>query len=63
MGPVVQEEGADHPQDQGGCADVFNLFNRVNLNNPSVNFNDANYGRIASAGPLRQVQIGLRLEF
>ncbi len=44
-------------------ADVFNLFNRVNLNNPSVNFNDANYGRIASAGPPRQVQIGIRFEF
>lgn len=44
-------------------ADVFNLFNRVNLNNPSVNFNDTNYGRIASAGPPRQVQIGLRFEF
>lgn len=47
----------------GVQADVFNLFNRVNLNNPSVNFNDANYGRIASAGPPRQVQIGLRFEF
>lgn len=47
----------------GVQADVFNLFNRVNLNNPSVNFNDTNYGRIASAGPPRQVQIGLRLEF
>ena len=47
----------------GVQADVFNLFNRVNLNNPSVNFNDTNYGRIASAGPPRQVQIGLRFEF
>jgi hypothetical protein len=44
-------------------ADVFNLFNRVNLNNPTVNFNDGNYGRISSAGPPRQVQIGLRFEF
>ena len=47
----------------GVQADVFNLFNRVNLNNPSVNTTDVNYGRIASAGPPRQVQIGLRLEF
>ena len=47
----------------GVQADVFNLFNRVNLNNPTVNFNDVNYGRISSAGPPRQVQIGVRVEF
>ncbi len=47
----------------GVQADVFNLFDNVNLNNPSVNFNDVNYGRIASAGPARQIQIGLRFEF
>lgn len=44
-------------------ADVFNLFNRVNLNNPEMNINSNNYGRIASAGPPRQVQIGIRFEF
>ena len=47
----------------GVQADVFNVFNRLNLNNPTVNFNDVNYGRISSAGPPRQVQIGVRLEF
>ena len=47
----------------GVQADVFNLFNRVNLNNPSTNINDVNYGRIASAGPPRQVQLGIRFEF
>jgi hypothetical protein len=47
----------------GVQADVFNLFNRVNLNNPEMNLNSGNYGRIASAGPPRQVQIGLRFEF
>lgn len=47
----------------GVQADVFNLFNRLNLNNPSVNLNDVNVGRIGSAGPPRQIQIGLRVEF
>lgn len=47
----------------GVQADVFNLFNRVNLNNPTVNFSANDYGRIGSAGPPRQVQIGLRFEF
>lgn len=44
-------------------ADLFNLFNRVNLNNPNTNTTDANYARINGAGPARQMQIGLRLEF
>ena len=44
-------------------ADLFNLFNRVNLNNPNTNTTDANYGRINGAGPARQTQIGVRLEF
>jgi hypothetical protein len=44
-------------------ADVFNLFNTVSLNNPSVNLNDVNYGRIAAAGPARQVQLGVKFEF
>jgi hypothetical protein len=47
----------------GVQADVFNLFNRLNLNNPVVNISDGSYGRIGSSGPPRQVQIGLRLEF
>jgi hypothetical protein len=48
----------------GVQADVFNLFNRVNLGNPNVVTTDANYGRInATAGPARQMQIGVRLEF
>jgi hypothetical protein len=47
----------------GVQADVFNLFNRVNLNNPNTNTTDANYGRINGAGPARQMQLGARLEF
>ena len=47
----------------GVQADVFNLFDRVNLNNPNTNTTDANYTRINGAGPARQMQIGARLEF
>jgi hypothetical protein len=48
----------------GVQADVFNLFDRVNLGNPNVTTTDTNYGRInATAGPARQMQIGARLEF
>lgn len=44
-------------------ADLFNLFNRVNLSNPNTNTTDANYTRINGAGPARQMQVGARLEF
>jgi hypothetical protein len=47
----------------GVQADVFNLFNRLNLNNPELNINNNAYGRIASSGPPRQVQLGFRFEF
>jgi hypothetical protein len=51
------------PRQLGVQADVFNLFNRVNFNNPNVNTTDTAYGRITAAGPPRQVQIGIRFEF
>ena len=44
-------------------ADVFNVFNRVNFNNPAVNVSDDNYGTITSAKIPRQTQLSLRLEF
>jgi hypothetical protein len=44
-------------------ADLFNLFNRVNLNNPEVTTTDADYGSIDGAGPARQMQLGARIEF
>jgi hypothetical protein len=43
--------------------DMFNMFNNVNFNNPSVNLADLNYGRINSAQTPRQVQLALRLTF
>jgi hypothetical protein len=44
-------------------ADVFNVFNRVNFNNPATNVTDSNYGTISSAKIARQSQLSLRLEF
>jgi hypothetical protein len=47
----------------GVQADVFNLFNNVNLNNPNVTLDNVAYGQINGAGPPRQVQFGVRFEF
>jgi hypothetical protein len=49
----------------GVQADVFNLFNRVNFTmvNANVTTTDAAYGKIGSAAPPRQVQLGMRFEF
>jgi hypothetical protein len=44
-------------------ADVFNLFNRVNLNNPNVTVTNAAYGQVDSARIPRQVQLSLNLYF
>jgi hypothetical protein len=43
--------------------DIFNLFDRVNFNNPNVTVNSGAYGTINSANPARQMQVGLRLDF
>jgi Carboxypeptidase regulatory-like domain len=47
----------------GVQADVFNLFNTLNLNAPNVVTTSADFGKINGAGPPRQVQLGIRLEF
>jgi hypothetical protein len=44
-------------------ADVFNLFNRVNFNNPENTVTDSDYGQIDSAKIPRQMQLSLRFEF
>ncbi|MPY87246.1 MAG: carboxypeptidase regulatory-like domain-containing protein [Luteitalea sp.] len=44
-------------------ADVFNVFNRVNFNNPNVNATAGEYGQISSTRPPRQSQLSVRLEF
>ena len=44
-------------------AEVFNVFNTVNLNNPTTRVDDAGYGTITSARIPRQSQFTLRFEF
>jgi hypothetical protein len=43
--------------------EIFNLFNRVNFDVPNRTAFTPNFGRIFSAGPARQMQIGLKLRF
>jgi hypothetical protein len=43
--------------------DIFNLFNRVNFNNPNVAVNSGAYGTITTANPPRQMQVGVRFDF
>ncbi|MEO8520835.1 MAG: TonB-dependent receptor [Acidobacteriota bacterium] len=43
--------------------DIFNVFNRVNFNNPNVSVTSGAYGTINSANPSRQMQLGIRLDF
>lgn len=44
-------------------AELFNLFNRPNVNNPNATFGTATFGQITSADSMRQVQLGLKLLF
>ena len=44
-------------------ADIFNLFNHPNFNNPNVTFATANFGRITSAQRMRQIVLGGKLLF
>jgi Carboxypeptidase regulatory-like domain len=44
--------------------EMFNIFNTVNWGNPNAQFdNAAAFGRITSAGAMRQVQLGAKLLF
>ena len=44
--------------------DATNAFNIVNLSNPGTSINStATVGRITTAGPMRQAQLGLKLKF
>ena len=43
--------------------EAFNVFNTANFNNPGAVFGTANFGRITSAQPMRQIQLGARLSF
>ena len=44
-------------------AEIFNLFNNVNYGNPGASFGASSFGRITSAGSMRQVQLGGKLLF
>jgi len=44
-------------------AEFYNLFNNVNYGNPNTTFAAANFGRITSAGSMRQVQLGGKVLF
>src|SRR4029079_18948831 len=44
-------------------AEIFNAFNTVNFGNPASTFGASSFGRISSAGSMRQMQIGGKLFF
>ena len=44
-------------------AEIFNAFNNVNYGNPNGAFNSTSFGRISSAGSMRQVQLSARVSF
>jgi hypothetical protein len=44
-------------------AEVFNLFNRVNLSQPNVNFLSGEFGQIVTADQPRRLQLGAKLYF
>jgi hypothetical protein len=43
--------------------EIFNVFNNVNYGNPGASFGAASFGRITSAGSMRQVQLGGKILF
>ncbi len=44
-------------------AEFFNVLNHVNFRNPNTNITDVNYNTISTAGPQRNVQLGLKFYF
>ena len=43
--------------------EMFNVFNNVNFGNPNASFGSAAFGRITSAGAMRQIQLGGKIVF
>ena len=43
--------------------EMFNIFNTVNWGNPNATLDNTAFGRITSAGAMRQVQLGAKLLF
>jgi hypothetical protein len=44
-------------------ADIFNLLNDPNYNNPQTAINNVNFGRITGASGARALQFGVRFTF
>jgi hypothetical protein len=44
-------------------ADLFNAFNRTNFRNPGTNITGSSSGAVSSAGPERNIQLGLKFAF
>ena len=43
--------------------EATNALNIVNLSNPSANANSTTFGKVTTARPMRQAQVGLKLVF
>ena len=43
--------------------EAFNVFNKVNFQNPNVNINGGSFGVVTSAWPARMGQIALKILF
>jgi hypothetical protein len=43
--------------------EAYNVFNTINLNNPVSNLSSSVFGRVTSARPSREIQLGARLTF
>jgi Carboxypeptidase regulatory-like domain len=44
-------------------ADIFNAFNRTNFKNMDTNLNNGGFGQLNEAGPGRNIQLGIKLNF
>ena len=44
-------------------AQMFNVFNEINWGAPNTTFGAANFGRVTSASPMRQMELGLKMTF
>ena len=58
-----ENPGIDEPLNWVSRLATHNAFNTVNYGNPGGTFGAATFGRISSAGTMRQVQLGGKLMF
>ena len=60
---VVKRIGFGEARNLELRAEFFNLFNRPNFDLPNATRDSAQFGRIFSAGPARQIQFGIKFAF